>query len=151
MKEDPKNKRGIGDNSDTPEVTFTEYVIDALESAITYITKVAEKNERLSNTLNKAVLGKNNLQRGIALGQAVKVSDSVAKDIAPFKKVLDAVHKGQSIHTGELKSAKLKLCDEVENFGNFIANSTVGETEESVSQAIDEGKYSAKEDLDEPF
>ena len=98
-----------------------------------------------------AVLGKNNLQRGIALGQAVKVSDSVAKDIAPFKKVLDAVHKGQNIHTGELKSAKLKLCDEVENFGNFIANSTVGETDENVRQVIDEGKYSAKEDLDEPF
>ena len=50
-----------------------------------------------------------------------------------------------------IKSAKLKLCDEVENFGNFIANSTVGETDENVRQAIDEGKYSAKEDLDEPF
>jgi hypothetical protein len=151
MKEDPKNKRGIGDNSDTPEVTFTEYVIDALESAITYITKVAEKNERLSNTLNKAVLGKNNLQRGIALGEAVKVSKSVAKDIAPFKEVLDAVHKGQNIHTGKLKSAKLELCDEVQNFGNFIANSTVGETDENVRIAIDQGKISAKEDLDEPF
>mgnify|MGYP003153101543 FL=1 len=43
MKEDPKNKRGIGDNSDTDAMTMYEFVVDALDSAITYITKIAEK------------------------------------------------------------------------------------------------------------
>ena len=40
-------------NSDTDAATFSEYVIDALESAITYINKSSRKND-ITYTLTKA-------------------------------------------------------------------------------------------------
>ena len=147
MKKYTKNKRGIGDNSDYDATTFSEYVVDALESAITYITKVAEKNVQLSQSIDKIAKGKNNLQRGIALNDAMKYSKSVANDVRPVWFVLDAILKGDDIHSGFLKKQKLKLCDEIQNFGNFIANSSNGEADESVRQAIADGKESARKDI----
>ena len=132
-----KEDRGIGDNS----LQLGEWAAAAVNDAIAYTAKIIKKNVRLEDRINKAIYGKNNLQRGVALSEAKKINDSISKDAKVFAPIFNAIHKGENIHTGDLKHNKLDMCDKAGSFGDWIANQTGGKEFE---RKIDDAIFTAK-------
>ena len=137
MEKNPKSQsRGIGDNS-----TFGEWASAYLDDAVAYIVKLTRKSARLEQQINKAIYGKNNLQRGVALSEAKKINASINKDAKVFEPVLKGIHNREDIHTGDLKHNKLDMCDKAGSFGDWIANQTGGKEFE---RKIDDAIFTAK-------
>ena len=140
MENNPKNnQRGIGDNS--VDQSFGEWASASLDDAIRYIVRLIRKNKRLEHQLNESINARNNLKRGIALSEAKKINDSISKDAKVFEPIFNAIHKGENIHTGDLKHNKLDMCDKAGNFGDWIANQTGGKEFE---RKIDDAIFTAK-------
>ena len=136
MEKNPKqSQRGIGDNS-----SFGEWASAYLDDAVAYIVKLTKKSARLEQQINKAIYGKNNLQRGVALSEAKKINASINKDAKVFEPVLKGIHNRENIHTGELKSHKLDMCAKSGNFGNYIANTAGGK---DFDRTVDNAFYKA--------
>ena len=136
MEKNPKqSQRGIGDNS-----SFGEWASAYLDDAVAYIVKLTKKSARLEQQINKAIYGKNNLQRGVALSEAKKINASINKDAKVFEPVLKGIHNRENIHTGELKSHKLDMCAKAGNFGNYIANTAGGK---DFDRTVDNAFYKA--------
>ena len=55
--------------------------------------------------------------------------------------IFNAIHKGENIHTGDLKHNKLDMCDKAGSFGDWIANQTGGKEFE---RKIDDAIFTAK-------
>ena len=137
MEKNPKqSQRGIGDNS-----SFGEWASAYLDDAIRYIVRLIRKNKRLEHQLNESINARNNLKRGIALSEAKKINDSISKDAKVFEPIFNAIHKGENIHTGDLKHNKLDMCDKAGSFGDWIANQTGGKEFE---RKIDDAIFTAK-------
>ena len=136
MEKNPKqSQRGIGDNS-----SFGEWASAYLDDAVAYIVKLTKKSARLEQQINKAIYGKNNLQRGVALSEAKKINDSINRDAKVFEPVLKGIHNREDIHSGELKSHKLDMCAKSGNFGNYIANTAGGK---DFDRTVDNAFYKA--------
>ena len=136
MEKNPKSQsRGIGDNS-----TFGEWASAYLDDAVAYIVKLTKKSARLEQQINKAIYGKNNLQRGVALSEAKKINDSINRDAKVFEPVLKGIHNREDIHSGELKGHKLDMCAKSGNFGNYIANTAGGK---DFDRTVDNAFYKA--------
>mgnify|MGYP001500764594 FL=1 len=136
MEKNPKSQsRGIGDNS-----TFGEWASAYLDDAVAYIVKLTRKSARLEQQINKAIYGKNNLQRGVALSEAKKINDSINRDAKVFEPVLKGIHNREDIHSGELKGHKLDMCAKSGNFGNYIANTAGGK---DFDRTVDNAFYKA--------
>ena len=136
MEKNPKSQsRGIGDNS-----SFGEWASAYLDDAVAYIVKLTKKSARLEQQINKAIYGKNNLQRGVALSEAKKINDSINRDAKVFEPVLKGIHNRENIHTGELKGHKLDMCAKSGNFGNYIANTAGGK---DFDRTVDNAFYKA--------
>ena len=136
MEKNPKqSQRGIGDNS-----SFGEWASAYLDDAVAYIVKLTKKSARLEQQINKAIYGKNNLQRGVALSEAKKINASINKDAKVFEPVLKGIHNREDIHSGELKSHKLDMCAKSGNFGNYIANTAGGK---DFDRTVDNAFYKA--------
>ena len=136
MEKNPKSQsRGIGDNS-----SFGEWASAYLEDAVDYIVKLTRKSARLEQQINKAIYGKNNLQRGVALSEAKKINDSINRDAKVFEPVLKGIHNREDIHSGELKGHKLDMCAKSGNFGNYIANTAGGK---DFDRTVDNAFYKA--------
>ena len=136
MEKNPKSQsRGIGDNS-----TFGEWASAYLDDAVAYIVKLTKKSARLEEQINKAIYGKNNLQRGVALSEAKKINDSINRDAKVFEPVLKGIHNREDIHSGELKGHKLDMCAKSGNFGNYIANTAGGK---DFDRTVDNAFYKA--------
>jgi len=140
MENNPKNnQRGIGDNS--VDQSFGEWASASLDDAIRYIVRLIRKNKRLEHQLNESINARNNLKRGVALSEAKKINDSISKDAEVFEPIFNAIHKGENIHTGDLKHNKLDMCDKAGSFGDWIANQTGGKEFE---RKIDDAIFTAK-------
>ena len=140
MEKNPKNnQRGIGANS--VDQSFGEWASASLDDAIRYIVRLIRKNKRLEHQLNESINARNNLKRGIALSEAKKINDSISKDAKVFEPIFNAIHKGENIHTGDLKHNKLDMCDKAGSFGDWIANQTGGKEFE---RKIDDSIFTAK-------
>ena len=136
MEKNPKSQsRGIGDNS-----SFGEWASAYLDDAVAYIVKLTKKSARLEQQINKAIYGKNNLQRGVALSEAKKINDSINRDAKVFEPVLKGIHNREDIHSGELKGHKLDMCAKAGNFGNYIANTAGGK---DFDRTVDNAFYKA--------
>jgi hypothetical protein len=136
MEKNPKqSQRGIGDNS-----SFGEWASAYLDDAVAYIVKLTRKSARLEQQINKAIYGKNNLQRGVALSEAKKINDSINRDAKVFEPVLKGIHNREDIHSGELKGHKLDMCAKSGNFGNYIANTAGGK---DFDRTVDNAFYKA--------
>ncbi len=136
MEKNPKqSQRGIGDNS-----SFGEWASAYLDDAVAYIVKLTKKSARLEQQINKAIYGKNNLQRGVALSEAKKINDSINRDAKVFEPVLKGIHNREDIHSGELKGHKLDMCARAGNFGNYIANTAGGK---DFDRTVDNAFYKA--------
>jgi|TARA_X000001388_G_C2203759_1_gene112305 hypothetical protein len=136
MEKNPKSQsRGIGDNS-----SFGEWASAYLDDAVAYIVKLTKKSARLEQQINKAIYGKNNLQRGVALSEAKKINDSINRDAKVFEPVLKGIHNREDIHSGELKGHKLDMCAKSGNFGNYIANTAGGK---DFDRTVDNAFYKA--------
>jgi|TARA_E500000178_G_scaffold281891_1_gene282271 hypothetical protein len=136
MEKNPKqSQRGIGDNS-----SFGEWASAYLDDAVAYIVKLTKKSARLEQQINKAIYGKNNLQRGVALSEAKKINDSINRDAKVFEPVLKGIHNREDIHSGELKGHKLDMCAKSGNFGNYIANTAGGK---DFDRTVDDAFYKA--------
>ena len=136
MEKNPKSQsRGIGDNS-----SFGEWASAYLDDAVAYIVKLTKKSARLEQQINKAIYGKNNLQRGVALSEAKKINASINKDAKVFEPVLKGIHNREDIHSGEIKGHKLDMCAKSGNFGNYIANTAGGK---DFDRTVDDAFYKA--------
>ena len=136
MEKNPKSQsRGIGDNS-----TFGEWASQVADDGIAYIVKLTKKSARLEQQINKAIYGKNNLQRGVALSEAKKINASINKDAKVFEPVLKGIHNRENIHTGELKGHKLDMCAKAGSFGDYVSNSAGGK---DFDRKVDNAFYDA--------
>ena len=136
MEKNPKqSQRGIGDNS-----SFGEWASAYLDDAVAYIVKLTRKSARLEQQINKAIYGKNNLQRGVALSEAKKINASINKDAKVFEPVLKGIHNRENIHTGELKGHKLDMCAKAGSFGDYVSNSAGGK---DFDRKVDNAFYDA--------
>jgi hypothetical protein len=122
-------KRGSGDNSikkNTP-INPDEYKSlmdqlaffnDVVKTAVSIIKKIAIKNRVMKYEINRAIFGKNNLQRGIALRKVKDLNCSVEREVEPFDKVLTAIKNGHDVDYAPYKSDALDICGD--NFGSYI-------------------------------
>jgi hypothetical protein len=137
---DINKKPGVGHNSSTEYVGGVEFLHSALEDAIQLVLKLTKRNHRIEKHLKSAVYAKNNLQRGLHLSKALEIESKNKKEVQHFDQVITAVNNREDIHSGYNKGAKLELCSETGNFGNYIANCTGGKAFDNyvVDKAFDE-------------
>ena len=126
---DKTGNRGIGDNlikspTNADHKLIYEYTSDALHVAVAFIQKLIIRNQKQNVELNKAVYARNNKIAGVHLANAMAIGKANAKEVEPFKKVLNPIANNENIHRAPHKSAKLDICDN--NFGNWIVNNTGG-------------------------
>ncbi len=134
-----KEARGIGDNAETPSEYLNKqvaYCYDALTTAVKYITRLTVSNEKLKNKLEEVGQCKNNWDRSLVEINATKINAKIIKDVKPFEEILSAIDTRQDIHSGDLKTKKLELCNIAGNFGNFIANNAGGEFDKDISKTF---------------
>ena len=67
---------------------------------------------------------------------ATDINAKIIKDVKPFEEILSAIDTRQDIHSGDLKTKKLELCNIAGNFGNFIANNAGGEIDKDISKTF---------------
>jgi len=122
-------KRGYGDNSikkNTPInpdeykslMGEVAYLNDVVKTAVSIIKKLATKNRVMKYEINRAICGKNNLKRRVALSNAKDLNYSVERDVEPFDKVLTAIKNGHDVDCAPYKSDALDICGD--NFGSYI-------------------------------
>ena len=81
-----KDKRGFGDNT-----RYDKTLLESLCDSVHLLAKTIIKTNAVTDALTKSLHGKNVIERADALRHAAKINQSAVNEVAPFKKVMDAI------------------------------------------------------------
>ena len=114
MDED-KTRRRFGDNQ-----RYDKTLLESLSDGVHLLAKIITKTNTVADALTKSLHGKNVIERANALRHATKINQLVVNEVAPFKKVMDAILEGDDVHRAPIKTYKLDIVQT--NFGQFIVD-----------------------------
>ena len=110
-----KDNRGMGDN-----IQYNKTLLESLSDGVHLLAKIITKTNTVADALTKSLHGKNVIERADALRHATKINQLVVNEVAPFKKVMDAILEGNDVHRAPIKTYKLDIVQT--NFGQFIVD-----------------------------
>jgi hypothetical protein len=130
-----KDNRGMGDN-----IQYNKTLLESLSDGVHLLAKIITKTNTVADALTKSLHGKNVIERADALRQATKINQLVVNEVAPFKKVMDAILEGNDVHRAPIKTYKLDIVQT--NFGQFIVDQ-----ESRLKCDIEEAHQTAEKEL----
>jgi hypothetical protein len=99
-----KDNRGMGDN-----IQYNKTLLESLSDGVHLLAKIITKTNTVADALTKSLHGKNVIERADALRHATKINQLVVNEVAPFKKVMDAILEGNDVHRAPIKTYKLDI------------------------------------------
>ena len=132
-----KDNRGMGDN-----IQYNKTLLESLSDGVHLLAKIITKTNTVADALTKSLHGKNVIERADALRHATKINQLVVNEVAPFKKVMDAILKGDDVHRAPIKTYKLDIVQT--NFGQFIVDQ-----ESKQKTNIEEATQTANKELED--
>jgi len=136
MDED-KTRRRFGDNQ-----RYDKTLLESLSDGVHLLAKTIIKTNAVADALTKSLHGKNVIERADALRHATKINQLVVNEVAPFKKVMDAILEGNDVHRAPIKTYKLDIVQT--NFGQFIVDQ-----ESKQKTNIEEATQTANKELED--
>jgi len=136
MDED-KTRRRFGDNQ-----RYDKTLLESLSDGVHLLAKIITKTNTVADALTKSLHGKNVIERADALRHATKINQLVVNEVAPFKKVMDAILEGNDVHRAPIKTYKLDIVQT--NFGQFIVDQ-----ESKQKTNIEEATQTANKELED--
>lgn len=130
-----KDNRGMGDN-----IQYNKTLLESLSDGVHLLAKIITKTNTVADALTKSLHGKNVIERADALRHATKINQLVVNEVAPFKKVMDAILEGNDVHRAPIKTYKLDIVQT--NFGQFIVDQ-----ESRLKCDIEEAHQTAEKEL----
>ena len=132
-----KDNRGMGDN-----IQYNKTLLESLSDGVHLLAKIITKTNTVADALTKSLHGKNVIERADALRHATKINQLVVNEVAPFKKVMDAILEGNDVHRAPIKTYKLDIVQT--NFGQFIVDKEGG-----LKSNIEEATQTANKELED--
>ena len=132
-----KDKRGFGDNT-----RYDKTLLESLCDSVHLLAKTIIKTNAVTDALTKSLHGKNVVERTNAVRLAAKINQSAVNEVAPFKKVMDAILEGNDVHRAPIKTYKLDIVQT--NFGQFIVDQ-----ESKQKTNIEEATQTANKELED--
>ena len=132
-----KDNRGMGDN-----IQYNKTLLESLSDGVHLLAKIITKTNTVADALTKSLHGKNVIERADALRHAAKINQSAVNEVAPFKKVMDAILQGDDVHRAPIKTYKLDIVQT--NFGQFIVDQ-----ESKQKTNIEEATQTANKELED--
>ena len=132
-----KDNRGMGDN-----IQYNKTLLESLSDGVHLLAKIITKTNTVADALTKSLHGKNVIERANALRHATKINQLVVNEVAPFKKVMDAILEGNDVHRAPIKTYKLDIVQT--NFGQFIVDQ-----ESKQKTNIEEATQTANKELED--
>ena len=132
-----KDNRGMGDN-----IQYNKTLLESLSDGVHLLAKIITKTNTVADALTKSLHGKNVIERADALRLATKINQLVVNEVAPFKKVMDAILEGNDVHRAPIKTYKLDIVQT--NFGQFIVDQ-----ESKQKTNIEEATQTANKELED--
>jgi hypothetical protein len=132
-----KDKRGFGDNT-----RYDKTLLESLCDSVHLLAKTIIKTNAVTDALTKSLHGKNVVERTNAVRLAAKINQSAVNEVAPFKKVMDAILQGDDVHRAPIKTYKLDIVQT--NFGQFIVDKEGG-----LKSDIEEATQTANKELED--
>jgi len=132
-----KDNRGMGDN-----IQYNKTLLESLSDGVHLLAKIITKTNTVADALTKSLHGKNVIERADALRHATKINQLVVNEVAPFKKVMDAILEGNDVHRAPIKTYKLDIVQT--NFGQFIVDQ-----ESKQKTNIEEATQTANKELED--
>ena len=132
-----KDNRGMGDN-----IQYNKTLLESLSDGVHLLAKIITKTNTVADALTKSLHGKNVIERANALRHATKINQLVVNEVAPFKKVMDAILEGDDVHRAPIKTYKLDIVQT--NFGQFIVDQ-----ESKQKTNIEEATQTANKELED--
>ena len=132
-----KDNRGMGDN-----IQYNKTLLESLSDGVHLLAKTIIKTNAVADALTKSLHGKNVVERANALRYATKINQLVVNEVAPFKKVMDAILEGDDVHRAPIKTYKLDIVQT--NFGQFIVDQ-----ESKQKTNIEEATQTANKELED--
>jgi len=132
-----KDNRGMGDN-----IQYNKTLLESLSDGVHLLAKIITKTNTVADALTKSLHGKNVIERADALRHATKINQLVVNEVAPFKKVMDAILEGNDVHRAPIKTYKLDIVQT--NFGQFIVDQ-----ESRLKCDIEEAHQTAEKELED--
>jgi hypothetical protein len=132
-----KDNRGMGDN-----IQYNKTLLESLSDGVHLLAKIITKTNTVADALTKSLHGKNVIERADALRHATKINQLVVNEVAPFKKVMDAILEGNDVHRAPIKTYKLDIVQT--NFGQFIVDKEGG-----LKSDIEEATQTANKELED--
>ena len=132
-----KDNRGMGDN-----IQYNKTLLESLSDGVHLLAKIITKTNTVADALTKSLHGKNVIERADALRHATKINQLVVNEVAPFKKVMDAILEGDDVHRAPIKTYKLDIVQT--NFGQFIVDQ-----ESKQKTNIEEATQTANKELED--
>ena len=127
----------MGDN-----IQYNKTLLESLSDGVHLLAKIITKTNTVADALTKSLHGKNVIERADALRQATKINQLVVNEVAPFKKVMDAILEGNDVHRAPIKTYKLDIVQT--NFGQFIVDQ-----ESKQKTNIEEATQTANKELED--
>ena len=127
----------MGDN-----IQYNKTLLESLSDGVHLLAKIITKTNTVADALTKSLHGKNVIERADALRHATKINQLVVNEVAPFKKVMDAILEGNDVHRAPIKTYKLDIVQT--NFGQFIVDQ-----ESKQKTNIEEATQTANKELED--
>ena len=127
----------MGDN-----IQYNKTLLESLSDGVHLLAKIITKTNTVADALTKSLHGKNVIERADALRHATKINQLVVNEVAPFKKVMDAILEGDDVHRAPIKTYKLDIVQT--NFGQFIVDQ-----ESKQKTNIEEATQTANKELED--
>ena len=127
----------MGDN-----IQYNKTLLESLSDGVHLLAKIITKTNTVADALTKSLHGKNVIERADALRHATKINQLVVNEVAPFKKVMDAILEGNDVHRAPIKTYKLDIVQT--NFGQFIVDKEGG-----LKSDIEEATQTANKELED--
>jgi hypothetical protein len=138
-----KDNRGMGDN-----IQYNKTLLESLSDGVHLLAKIITKTNTVADALTKSLHGKNVIERADALRHATKINQLVVNEVAPFKKVMDAILQGDDVHRAPIKTYKLDIVQS--NFGQFIVDQAGGSLNDGGLRCdIEEAHQTAEKELED--
>ena len=133
----------MGDN-----IQYNKTLLESLSDGVHLLAKIITKTNTVADALTKSLHGKNVIERADALRHATKINQLVVNEVAPFKKVMDAILEGNDVHRAPIKTYKLDIVQS--NFGQFIVDQAGGSLNDGGLRCdIEEAHQTANKELED--
>ena len=133
----------MGDN-----IQYNKTLLESLSDGVHLLAKIITKTNTVADALTKSLHGKNVIERADALRHATKINQLVVNEVAPFKKVMDAILEGNDVHRAPIKTYKLDIVQS--NFGQFIVDQAGGSLNDGGLRCdIEEAHQTAEKELED--